>query len=261
MRSGVTTFAGVPYTYEQLQRVGFERVGESKIKYLTQAGGAIGTKFINEILLKSVQYGFEFYVMYGQTEATARITILEPRFLPTKIGSVGKVIPDGNIMIMGTDGKAQTEPNMVGKLMYTGPNVCLGYANTRDDLILEDQWQGTLDTGDFGSIDADGFVRIERRHSRFAKIRGIRVSLDDIEEILSPREDVFAVVEKFDKICIVHEGESKYLGTDVEHLKDVAQGVGLRVSDFRLYKVPNLPRLSSGKKDYRTMEDLIEERR
>src|SRR5664279_1985389 len=121
--------------------------------------------------------GWKFFVMYGQTEATARISYVPFEQLGNKVGSVGIAIPYGSVTV--------DEPT--GELVYRGPNVMMGYAECREDLAKGDELQGVLRTGDLARQDADGYFYITGRLKRFLKLFGKRFSLDEMEKILSHR--------------------------------------------------------------------------
>ena len=118
--------------------------------------------------------------MYGQTEASPRISYLSPEYADTKVGTVGVPISCGQVCINETGEKSGT-----GELCYIGPNVALGYANNYTDLKLGDVFKGTLLTGDIVDIDSDGFIKIVGRNKRFIKITDISVNLDKIEKDLN----------------------------------------------------------------------------
>ena len=119
-----TSLAGVPYLYEILNRIGFTKKQYPSLRYLTQAGGKLNIRLVEIFTNYSKQNNVEFYVMYGQTEATARMSYLDPKFLFEKISSIGKAIKDGSFTI----------DNDLGELHYTGPNVFGGYAEKIKDL-------------------------------------------------------------------------------------------------------------------------------
>ena len=127
-----TSFAGVPYSYQILHRLGLEALNVPTLHTLTQAGGKLHNKLISEFGLLMSARGGRFFVMYGQTEASPRITVLPSSALPAKLGSVGLPIPGGQVTIEVNGETAR--PNCAGELIYTGPNVMMGYAVNRGDL-------------------------------------------------------------------------------------------------------------------------------
>lgn len=168
-----TSLAGVPYVYEVLYRIGFTKKSYSSIRYMTQAGGRLNTELIKIFGDYARQHSILFYVMYGQTEATARMSYLDPKFLAEKPGSIGKPILHGSFHI----------DDNTGELIYKGPNVYGGYAQEIKDLQTFETDQ-ELKTGDITFMDGDGFYYITGRMKRFVKITGSRINLDEVEAIL-----------------------------------------------------------------------------
>jgi acyl-coenzyme A synthetase/AMP-(fatty) acid ligase len=122
--------------------------------------------------------------MYGQTEATARIAYRRADLPPDKPGSVGRAVPGGRLLLRDDRGAPVTDPGATGRLWYEGPNVMLGYAACRADLAAGDVRRGLLETGDLASLDADGDLFIRGRGSRFVKMAGLRIDLDEVEDAL-----------------------------------------------------------------------------
>ena len=182
-KNKVVSFAGVPYTFELLDRMNFYRMNLPELKYYTQAGGRLSTKLQEKFAQYALENEKKFYVMYGQTEATARIAYLPCEDCCTKIGSVGKAIPGGYIELIN-EGKVVSKAKAQGELVYKGPNVTLGYAYEFEDLNKGDEWNGKLYTGDIAEYDEDGYLYIVGRKTRFIKIHGKRINLDDIEKLM-----------------------------------------------------------------------------
>lgn len=182
--SGATSFGGVPYTYEMLDRLRFYRMNLPSLKTLTQAGG----KILPELHEKFAKYAKEkdkkFIVMYGQCEATARMGYLPPEKAIEKKGAMGIVIPGGKFKLIASDGSEINTPNITGELVYEGKNVTLGYAECVNDLGRGDERHGVLETGDMAQFDEDGFYYIVGRKKRFLKIFGNRVNLDEIDRLI-----------------------------------------------------------------------------
>ena len=131
---GVTSLAGVPYVYQMLQRLGAKEIAGSKsLRYLTQAGGKLSNPLVEFFHKLTSEAGKKFFVMYGQTEACARMSCMESSFLPKKLGSVGQAIPDGKFSILNPDPQTGA-----GEIIYSGPNVMLGYTTQREDLNAGD---------------------------------------------------------------------------------------------------------------------------
>jgi acyl-coenzyme A synthetase/AMP-(fatty) acid ligase len=133
-RYGATSLAAVPYQYALLQRLRFAPDRYRRLRTLTQAGGPLRPELVADFHRRMSAVGGRLFVMYGQTEATARMTVLPPKLLPEKIGSVGFPVPGGCVTI-GAD---------TGEVMYQGPNVMMGYAETAADLARGDDLCGRL---------------------------------------------------------------------------------------------------------------------
>lgn len=174
----VTSIAGVPFTYECLRRLKFTKMELPDLTLMIQAGGKLSKKLQKEFGQYAAGTGKRFVVMYGQTEATARMSYLPPADCLRKIGSIGVAIPGGSFRILDDDHAELTEPNAIGELCYDGPNVSLGYAHGADDLQLGDERHGRLLTGDLAYCDEDGFYYIAGRKKRFVKIMGKRVNME-----------------------------------------------------------------------------------
>lgn len=184
---GATSFGGVPYTYEMLDRLRFYRMQLPTLRYMTQAGG----KLIPELHAKFAEYaansGKRFIVMYGQCEATARMGYLPAEKAVEKCGSMGIAIPGGRFKLIDVDGNEITDVLTTGELVYEGANVTLGYAECGEELIKGDERGGILLTGDMAQFDEDGYYYIVGRKKRFLKIYGNRVNLDEIDRLIKGR--------------------------------------------------------------------------
>ncbi len=179
-----SSMAGVPYTYKILKRLKMFQKEIPSLHYMTQAGGRLSEELQEEIGSWAQGYGIKFYVMYGQTEATARMAYLPPEMCLKKPGSIGIAIPGGEFFLLNEKKEKITKPGTEGELIYRGENVSLGYARKREDLCLGDENHGELFTGDLAKMDEEGYFYITGRKKRFVKMYGIRVSLDECEKIL-----------------------------------------------------------------------------
>ena len=127
-----TSFAGVPHTFELLDRIGFDRLALPTLRYVTQAGGRLDPDTVRRYAGLGARDGWDLVVMYGQTEATARMAYLPPHLAATRPEAIGVPIPGGSFEIDPSDAGDPDE----GELVYRGPNVMLGYASSRRDLAL-----------------------------------------------------------------------------------------------------------------------------
>jgi long-chain acyl-CoA synthetase len=186
-----TGLAGVPSTYQILLRKSrFKQVRFPALRWFQQAGGKLPNAFIEEILLAFPQV--EYYLMYGQTEATARLSYLPPKKLTDKLGSIGKGLPSSRLEVLKPDGSPVTPgSDEVGEIVAAGDNVTLGYWNDPEETSRYFRC-GKLYTGDLARVDADGFIYIVERDRDLIKSGGNRVSAKEVEEVIA---ELPAVVE------------------------------------------------------------------
>jgi acyl-CoA synthetase (AMP-forming)/AMP-acid ligase II len=232
-----TSMAGVPYHYEIMLRTGMLEKEFCSFRTITQAGGRLDPKQISHVEKLSSRRGWRFFVMYGQTEATARISYVPAERLCEKLGSIGVAIPGGNLSL---DEKS-------GELLYAGPNVMLGYAENRDDLAKGDELKGRLRTGDLARKDEDGYYYIVGRLKRFLKVYGKRVSLDEIEGLIGQYGGGLAACFGADdqvRVALEASGNEQIVNGV---LKDLLK---IHPNAFRVVKLDALPRLSNSKIDY-----------
>lgn len=253
--SGATSFSGVPYTFRTLSRLNIENLLENtRLDYVTQAGGKLAPEEVVKWHSICKQFGIEFIVMYGQTEATARMTVLRGRDLLRKPASVGKAINRGEFRVCTNDSSLSETGE--GELIYMGPNVSMGYAETRADLERGDDNKGILPTGDIGKIDDEGFVYVLGRKGGVAKIRGIRIDLADLEGKISQLGFDFAILEKSEKIF--------FFVLDHAHVKGIQEILKqypiIRSTDCHFNLVSEIPRTEAGKLSYVQLETLVKER-
>jgi acyl-CoA synthetase (AMP-forming)/AMP-acid ligase II len=177
-----TGFAGVPSHFQLLLRKTdlFRETPIPSLRYVTQAGGRLHDSFILEFMENFPT--IKFFVMYGQTEATARLSALSPELLPAKIGSMGKGIPGVELKVVNEEG-TPVSPGEVGEIVVRGKNIMMGYfddpVSTAE--VLRDGW---LHTGDLATVDEEGYVFITARKKEIIKIGGIRISPREIEEVI-----------------------------------------------------------------------------
>lgn len=243
---GVTMLGGVPYTYQLLKRVGMMRRPLPSLRVLTQAGGKMNPELVAEFADYCRDQGKNFFVMYGQTEATARMTYLSDRDIGRKIGSVGVAIDGGRISVLNEEGN-QLAPSLVpGEIVFEGPNVAMGYADHESDLLLGNLWNGRLVTGDIGYLDEEGFLYITGRSKRFVKIFGKRVNLDHLEEIINRSGFQAAITGSDDSLVLWTESEE-----DGMVVRDrLSQELLIHPSVFSIRQTEEIPRTPAGKVDY-----------
>ena len=159
----VTSFGGVPQLYKQLKLLKFPKTKYPYLKYLTQAGGKLDKELIEYFYLSCKKNNIKFIIMYGQTEASPRISYLPWKFLPKKIGSIGKGLSGYKIFLVDKNKKIIKKNYKEGELAIKGKNVFLGYAESLKDLYTGDINKELLYTGDLAIKDKDGFYYINGR--------------------------------------------------------------------------------------------------
>lgn len=243
--NNITSFGGVPYTYEMLKRLRFFNMDLPSLKTMTQAGGKLSPELHRQFAEYALEKGKRFIVMYGQTEATARMSYLPYEKSLEKYGSMGIAIPGGRFELIDADNNVINSTDIVGELVYYGKNVTLGYAENRGDLIKGDERSGRLVTGDIAKMDSDGYYYIVGRKKRFLKIFGNRVNLDECERLIKKE---FTNMEcacggKDDKLYI-------YITDDNEKdsiIKFISNKTGIHPSAFRIIKIDQISKNDSGK--------------
>lgn len=243
---GATSFGGVPYTYEMLDRLMFFRRKLPSLRTMTQAGGKILPGLHQKFAEYAAREGKNFVVMYGAAEATSRMGYLPPDRALDKVGSMGIAIPGGRFELEE------------GELVYTGDNVTLGYAECAADLAKGDERGGRYVTGDMARVDEEGFYYIVGRKKRFLKIFGNRVSLDETERMIKgafPALDS-ACVGTDDHMRIYIQPDNQTISSQtIKQLLDavqqfVSEKTNLNSSAFEVVEIDKLPKNASGKTLY-----------
>lgn len=247
---GVTSFAGVPHTFDLLGAAGWPEL--PTLRQVTQAGGRMAPERVQALAEQGRVEGWDLFVMYGQTEATARMAYLPPDLTLTHPWAVGIAIPGGTLRIDPVDG---TEPG-VGELVYSGPNVMMGYAESPADLALG-QGNQELRTGDLARI-SEGLVEIVGRRSRFAKLFGQRIDLDRLQALLGVSGYDVACTESHDATHLVVAVPDR---PDAVLLAEIASAAatdtGLPPHALRVIAIDELPRRSNGKVDQQAISRLM----
>ena len=179
-----TSFTGVPYSYEILTKMRFTRMDLPNLKVITQGGGKLTEAMWNTLAQYAADKGKQFIATYGQSECTARMAYLPAELATEKICSIGIAEPGGQLSIVDDNGNETFEGEAQGEMVYRGENVTLGYATCRQDLLKGDENHGVMHTGDLARRDADGCYFIIGRLKRFLKIYGLRIGLDEVEQMI-----------------------------------------------------------------------------
>ena len=240
----LTSIPGVPFTYQMLHRIGFTRMELPFLKTMTQAGGRLSENLVRLFGQYAKDHNKRFFVMYGQTEASPRISYVPSERIMDKIGSIGIPIPNGTLSL-----NPDTQ-----ELIYKGPNVMMGYAECIEDLAKGDEMNGILYTGDLATVDAEGYYTIIGRKKRFIKLFGLRINLDDVEaKIETEINTSIACMGNDDQLVIVFENER--LTSEVEAIMD--RLFKLHRSAYKVLAIEAIPRFPNGKTDYITLRENI----
>jgi acyl-CoA synthetase (AMP-forming)/AMP-acid ligase II len=185
---GCTTFAGVPTVYRiLLRRSNVRSIPMPGLRRFLQAGVPLDPQSIEE--MRIVVPTAKFYVMYGQTEATARISCLDPDRLSEKLGSVGRPLDNLAVRIVDEQGR-DLSVGRTGEITVKGPSISRGYLNDAEETrrLFKDGW---LRTRDLGHVDEDGYIWIDGRKGEFLKMRGMRVGFAEVEAKVSAVPGVY----------------------------------------------------------------------
>ncbi|MFC5219778.1 AMP-binding protein [Streptomyces coerulescens] len=248
-----TSLAGVPYTFDLLDRVGFQRLDLPHLRCVTQAGGRLAPERVAQYAELGRRSGWELFVMYGQTEATARMAYLPPALAAERPQAVGVPIPGGSFRLRTADGVGEPD---TGELLYSGPNVMLGYAQCPADLALGRTVE-ELHTGDIARRAPDGLYEIVGRRSTFTKILGLRIDPKRVEAILEEHAISAFCTGDDDVLTVVTARAEGFDAAATRRL--VADSCGLPPRAIRVRAVSELPRLASGKPDYEAVRRLARE--
>jgi len=241
-----TTMSGVPYTYEILKKLRFFQMELPFLTTLTQAGGKLNLELNKEFAEFCFRTNKRFFVMYGQTEATARMSYLPHESALLKLGSMGRAIPGGEFSLIDECGLPVEGPEIIGELVYKGKNVSMGYAECGNDLVKENENNGTLITGDLAKRDNENFYYIVGRKKRFIKLFGNRVNLDETERILKNIIPECACIGEDDNMIIYITDHSK----ESEVKEYLSRKTGININAFLIRHIDKIPKNISGKTIY-----------
>ncbi|TRY30937.1 AMP-binding protein [Aliiglaciecola sp. M165] len=265
----INSFAGVPFTYELMHSLRFTKKILPNLRYFTQAGGKLNSELVESYANYAHDNDIAFYVMYGQTEATARMAYLEPQKLTLKPNAIGQPIPGGEFRLIDDTGREVTGTNTQGELTYKGQNVMLGYASKFKDLhglSHNSSWaERWLATGDLGYVDEEGDYFITGRKSRFIKLAGKRIDLDECESSLKAQgvkcfctgddsQMVIGVLTAEDKHAVSFDGDYES-NTEItkQHLH---HKYGIHPSKQIIVELAEPPINANGKTDYPMLKSL-----
>ena len=244
----ITHLPGVPFHFQIMLRFGLERLKIPSVNSVAQAGGALDLESKKKLYDWMHSTDGRLYIMYGQTEAAPRISTLQPEKFTNSPNAVGEPLLDGRIEILNPDADG------VGEVFYIGPNVMMGYAETKSDLAIEDNTYNKLNTGDFGYIDKFNQLVLKGRSKKSAKVFGIRVNTDDIELLLMTEYDT-AVLEKNNKIKIFIGNLTNELSVQKRPLilNLLKENFNLPIQAYEIIFIAQIPKTDRGKTDYKKL--------
>lgn len=247
-----TSFTGVPYSYEILNLMRFWRMDLPDLELLTQGGGKLSEKLNRKFAEFCRDNGKRWIATYGQSEGTARMAYLPADYAVEKCGSIGRAVPNGELFLIDEQGNTIQEPNCEGEMCYRGKNVTMGYAYKSEDLLLDDENQGLLHTGDLAYRDEVGCFYIVGRKGRFLKLFGMRVGLDECEQIIKAKFSIECACVGNDDRMIIYitnpQFEQQVKAELVEKTKIVASAFVVRI-------INEIPKNQTGKILYSKLEN------
>jgi acyl-CoA synthetase (AMP-forming)/AMP-acid ligase II len=247
--SHATSFAGVPYTFELLAKSN-KWAGSPGLRYVTQAGGRLSPELVSHFTSLGDQHGWRFFVMYGQTEASPRMAYLPPEVALSNPECIGVAVPGGQFSILSEAGTSIEQSDTPGELVYSGPNVMMGYAEKPSDLG-SDEAPDYLKTGDIAVLTDAGLYRIVGRMARMVKPFGVRLNLDELQAQIQ-RDLPGAVCTGNDEQIVIAAPDASSIDLDAT---TSALAGRYNVPPFMIAIVPvaEIPQLPSGKPDYRAI--------
>ncbi|WNC71760.1 AMP-binding protein [Thalassotalea psychrophila] len=248
----ISNFSGVPYNFELLSKQNLNFANFPSLRFVTQAGGKLSNNLVLQFAKQAKQGNFKFFIMYGQTEASPRISYLPPDKTLTFPDFIGIAIPGGELLLYDDNEHVINQPLVEGELVYQGDNIMLGYASTPDELA-DDEQITRLKTGDIAFFNEQGLYKIVGRKSRFAKPYGLRVNLDDIEAYLKA-EGVISTVTCLSENILVFIVEDRAAADQRTFLNNhLAAEFHLPKATFIINFIIEIPRLGNGKINYQML--------
>jgi acyl-coenzyme A synthetase/AMP-(fatty) acid ligase len=249
--SRITNICGVPYSFEMLKRIKFFKKEYPSLRVIAEGGGKLTDDLFEEIAEYADNNGKKFYATFGTSETTARLAFLEPEKALEKIGSIGKAIPEGKLFLVDDAGDEITNMEATGELVYTGPNVTIGYALCKEDLLKGDERNGVYYTGDVARRDKEGFYFIVGRKSRFLKLFGHRVGLDETERIIKSEYQIECACAGNDKVMKIYITTPE-LADEIKHF--ISKKTRIQISAFKVIVLNTIPKNEVGKVMYNELE-------
>lgn len=204
-----TSFTGVPYSYEILTKLRFTRMDLPNLEVITQGGGKLTPEMFTLLAQYAKEKNKKFIATYGQSECTARMAYLPAELALSKTCSIGVAEPGGRLSIVDNEGNETFDGEATGEMVYRGENVTLGYATCIEDLLKGDENNGVMHTGDLARRDSDGCYFIVGRLKRFLKIFGLRIGLDEVENLIKQEYKVDCYCKGNDEKLVILVTDSK----------------------------------------------------
>ena len=240
----ISVFTGVPYSFDVLFKMRFERIKIPSLRIISQGGGKLSDAVWEKLVIYAEENNLQFIPTYGQTEGTARMSFLDSKYTNTKKGSIGKAIPNGSFEIWDELDRPIEEMVATGELIYKGGNVTLGYAEDLNDLKKGDERFGILRTGDIVRRDVDGFYYILGRSKRFLKIFGLRISLDEVEFLVKNNFQIDCYCTGSDQLLEIYVNREDLL----EEIKSwLVKKINLFHNVVQVNYIDEIPRNNVGK--------------
>lgn len=249
-----TSMTCVPYSIELLDRLHFFEMDLPDFKVLNEGGGRLPDKTFIKCAEYAHNSGRKFIATYGSTETTSRMAYLPAELALSKCGSIGRALPECSLTLIDDDGTEITKPHTNGEIVFRGPNVSLGYAESSDDLIKGDERNGIYHTGDLAYFDEDGCFFIVGRKKRFLKIFGYRISLDETERMIKDRFHIECACSGSDKKMVIFT-TSAHMEHDI--CSFMSEKTNLHSSAFEVRFIETIPKNDTGKTQYKILEAML----
>lgn len=245
-----TNFTGVPYSYEILSKLRFQRMDLPFLHTMAEGGGKLSDDQFESFAKYAKEKGKRFFATFGTTETSARLAYLPPKDALSHIGSIGTAIPEGKLTLVSDNGNEISESDVEGELRYEGPNVTMGYGTSVEDLMKGDEFCGIYFTGDIAKKDEDGYFYIVGRKKRFLKLFGLRVSLDQSEKIIKEAFNIECACTGNDELMQIY-----ITNEDLKEVvkKLIVEKTGLISRSIEVKVISEIPRFESGKINYKQL--------
>lgn len=250
-KENATNFTGVPFSYDILARLHFERMKIPNLKTLSVGGGKLTDEMFHKLAMFAKETGRRFIASFGTTETSARMACLPAELAVDKTGSIGYAIPEGELFLVDSNGDVIRRVEAEGELCYKGPNVTMGYALCKDHLMNGDEFCGTYHTGDLARRDIDGCYYITGRKNRFLKLLSYRISLDQCENLIRQKFNVDCACSGTDKKMNIYVVDENIKNKVMDYISQIT---GLYKSLFQVYVVDEIFRGENGKVNYKKLD-------